>query len=329
VRQPEVAARLATLVAALLLAAPVILTARSALVATAFVLEFLSGGRVPALTAITPEPVAGALNLTTDRYRPAGFAAGAPLVLVHGLALDGKNDPRLRQAARWLARAGFDVLVPTIPGLTRGRLRPDDALPVVAALAARPERARLVSVSVGAAPAFLAAVDPAVRDRVGLVAALGGYASALELVRFHLTGEYAWRDLRGRVPRDPAFSRAIIDANADLAEPAVRQALATGDAARIEAALAALPPSTRELITRLSPEQVVREIRAPIVLVHGRDDPTVPYTESLRLAAARPEGTRVVLVGGIGHVEGVAGRLAGAADAARLVGVVYRLVAAD
>jgi pimeloyl-ACP methyl ester carboxylesterase len=327
VRQPQVTTRLSLLAGALVLAAPVAGAARALVLALAFLLEFLSDGALPTLTTLTPEPLAGALNLTTDRYRPSGLATSAPLVLVHGLALDGKNDPRLRQAARLLARVGFDVAVPTIPGLTRARLRPDDALPVIAALAARPGRPRLVSVSVGAAPAFLAAADPSVRDRVHLVLALGGYASALELIRFHLTGEYAWGTLHGRVALNPTVTRVIIDANAELADPSLRQALAAGDPARVDSALAALPRTTRELIATLSPERVVGEVRAPIVLVHGRDDPAVPYTESLRLAAARPTHTRVVLVGAIGHVEGGAGGLAGVADLVRLLGAVYALVA--
>ena len=37
---------------------------------------------------------------------------------------------------------------------------------------------------------------------------------------------------------------------------------------------------------------------------HGRSDRAVPYTESLRLAAARPERTALVLVGVVEHVEG-------------------------
>lgn len=328
-RQPQVAAHLTTLAAALVLVAPVAQAARALLVSLAFLAEFLSDGAVPTLTALTPEPLAGSLDAATDRYRPAALSAGAPLVLVHGLAPDGKDDPRLRQAARLLARAGFDVAVPTIPGLTHGRLRPEDARPVIAALASRPGRARIVSVSVGAAPAFLAAADPAVRERVRLVLALGGYASALELIRFQLTGEYAWDGVRGRVPRDPALARDVIEANAELADLDVRAALAAGDAARVEAAIAALPVATRELIERLSPERVVRDIRAPIVLVHGRDDRAVPYTESLRLAAARPEQTRVVLVGAIGHVEGATGRLGAVADLVRLLGAVYALVAVD
>jgi pimeloyl-ACP methyl ester carboxylesterase len=329
VRQPQVAARLLTFVAALVLAAPVVVATRALVLSVAFLLEFLSDGAVPALTTLTPPPLAGALDADTDRYRPAGLAAGAPLVLVHGLTPDGKDDPRLRRAARLLARAGFDVAVPTIPGLTRGRLRPDDARPVIAALASCSGPARLVSVSVGAAPAFLAAADPAVGGRVRMLVALGAHASALELIRFHLTGEYSWNAVRGRVAHDPGLTRALIEANAELADPALRQALATGDAAHVDAAIAALPVRTRQLISQLSPERTVASIGAPIVLVHGRADRAVPYSESLRLAAARPSQTRVVLVGAIGHVEGAAAGPGGLADLVRLLGVVYELVALD
>jgi pimeloyl-ACP methyl ester carboxylesterase len=327
VRQPQVAARLLTLAAAFVVVAPVVFGgARALVLSAAFLLEFLSDGGVPALTALTPPPVVGALGAATDRYRPRGLASGAPLVLVHGLTSGGKDDPRLRRAAALLARVGFDVAVPTIPGLTRGRLRPDDARPVVEALRARSAPARLVSISVGAAPAFLAAADPAVAGRVHLLLALGPHASALELIRFHLTGEYGWGTVRGQAGRQPEeVTRALIEANAELADPTLRAALATGDTARVDAAIAALPPTTRALMAQLSPEQTVTAIRAPIVLVHGRADPAVPYSESLRLAAARPAQTRVVLVGAIGHVEGAAGR-SGGADLLRLLGVVYELL---
>ena len=324
-RQPQVAAALLTLAAALVLATPVVLAARALVVSAAFLAEFLTDGRVPALTRLTAPPVAGALDAGTDRYRPGGLAAGAPLVLVHGLTPQGKDDPRLQRAARLLARAGFDVAVPTIPGLTRGRLRPDDARPVMAALAARREPACLVSVSIGAAPAFLAAADSAVAGRVRMLLALGAHASALELIRYHLTGDDASGDAH-RAPPHPELAQALIEANAELADPALRAALATGDPASVEAAIVTLPPSTRSVMAQLSPAHVVALIRAPIVLVHGRDDAAVPYTESLRLAAARPADTRVVLVGAIGHVEGAAAGLGAAGDLVRLLGVVYGLV---
>jgi len=255
----------------------------------------------------------------------AGVAGGAPLVLVHGLTPHGKDDPRLQRAARLLARAGFDVAVPTIPGLTEGRLRPEDARPIIAALAAWPEPAHVVSVSVGAAAAFLAAADSAVAGRVRTLLALGPHASALELIRYHLTASDAAAGVRGP-PRHPELARILLEANADLADPALRAALATGDAARVDAALATLPAHTRTLLAQLSPAQTVRSIRAPIVLVHGRDDAAVPYSQSLRLAAARPARTRVVLVGAIAHVEGAAAGLRAAGDLVRLLGVVYGLV---
>jgi pimeloyl-ACP methyl ester carboxylesterase len=325
VRQPQVAAALLALAAALVLAAPVAVAARALVLSAAFLTEFLTDGDVPALTTLTAPPVAEALDAGTDRYRPGGLAAGAPLVLVHGLTPQGKDDPRLQRAARLLARAGFDVAVPTIPGLTRGRLRPDDARPVMAALASRREPARLVSVSIGAAPAFLAAADSAVAGRVRMLLALGAHASALELIRHHLTGADASGAAR-RAPPHPELARALIEANAELADPALRAALATGDPASVEAAIATLPPSTRSLMAQLSPAHTVALIRAPIVLVHGRNDAAVPYTESLRLAAARPAHTRVVLVGAIGHVEGAAAGLGAAGDLVRLLGVVYGLV---
>jgi pimeloyl-ACP methyl ester carboxylesterase len=307
VRQPEVARLLALGLAAALLAVPVARAAADLTIASVFLVEFLSSGHYRPLSALTGAPrreplaVAGAV---VDRW---GGRGGVPLVLVHGYAPAGKDEPRVREAAALLARAGFDVAVPTIPGLTRGRLRPDDAQPVLATLAARAEPTVIVAVSVGAGPALLAAADPAVRDRARVVLSLGGYASAPELVRYFLTGEYAWKDIRGRVVHDPAMVRWFVEANADLLDTSAQAALA--DPARAATVLAAPPPHVAQLLARLSPERVATEIHARLVLVHGVDDRAVPYTESLRLAAARPDDTRVVLVHLVEHVEGTRARI--------------------
>jgi pimeloyl-ACP methyl ester carboxylesterase len=263
--------------------------------------------------------VAGA---AVDRWVSAGRV---PLVLVHGYSPEGKDEPRVQHAAELLARAGFDVAVPTIPGLTRGRLRPEDVEPVVATLAARAAPTAMIAVSVGSGPALLAAADPRVRDRVSVVLSLGGYASAPEVLRFFLTGDYGWGNVRGHVTHPPEVVRAFVEANADLLDPAARDVL--GDPARAAAALAHPPPAVAELLARLSPERVVRQIPARLVLVHGVDDPAVPYTESLRLAAARPERTKLVLVHLLGHVEGARGGtwLAAVRELGALVLVVYGL----
>jgi dipeptidyl aminopeptidase/acylaminoacyl peptidase len=78
------------------------------------------------------------------------------------------------------------------------------------------------------------------------------------------------------------------------------------------------------LLEALSPARVISDLRAPLVLVHGREDPAVPFTESLRLAAAaRATGrpVRMAIVGAVAHVE--AGRLAELGDLARLWAAFY------
>ena len=302
-REPEVARRSLLAFLAALLALPLLLRAGWPIVVSgAFLVEFLSDGRVPALTPITPEPAVAALaipGVAADLYRGAecasagrGPATGGAwqarpcsLVLVHGLAPEGKGDPRLRRAARLLARTGFAVAVPTIEGLTRLRLGPEDVETIVATVSAMPPPVRLIGISVGAGPALLAAADARVRDRIALVLSLGGYASAFELARFYVTG-------------NPALARRFAEANPDLMDATARHALATGD-------MAGLSPDLRRWLAALSPERVVGRIRGQLLIVHGRDDPLVPYTESLRLAAAaRALRPRVAIVGVIAHVEG-------------------------
>lgn len=295
------------------------------MVTTAFLAEFLSGGRYPVLSRLTAPP--SRRQTTVEGVAIETFAArrGRPaLVLVHGFAPEGNRDRRLQAAAALLARTGFAVIVPTIPGLTRARLRPTDVEPVVTALTIRPGPVTLVAVSLGAGPALLAAVDPRARDRVATVVVLGGYASGRELVRYFLTGEYAFGDRRGRTIHDPALVRAFIEANADLLDGRLRRALEGGDPGAAEAALRVLTP----LLDSLSPERVASRIPGRLILIHGRGDLAVPYTETLRLAAARPRDTTAVVVGVIGHVSGAdrAGVLVAAREMLALWGATYAII---
>jgi pimeloyl-ACP methyl ester carboxylesterase len=331
VRQPEVA-RLGLVLVALVLLVPLANAGRVMVLAGAFVAEFLGSPDLTPLSRLTLPPSRLAMAVPgaeVDRYVTRPVERATPLVLVHGLTPDGKDDARLTRAAELFARLGFDVAVPTIPGLTRLRMRPEDVRPIVATLAARRRSAVVVGVSVGAGLAMLAAADEAVRDRVSLVLSLGGYASAIELVRFHLTGEFSYGEARGRAAHDPAIVRAFVAANEDLLDPSAREALASMDRARVSRAIDELSPDVRRLLDALSPEQTVRRIRAPLILVHGRDDPVVPYSETLRLADARPRGTRVVLVEGLSHVERGSRPLLRLREAVALWSVIYRLAAAS
>ncbi len=330
--------------------------------ASRFLAEFLTEGRRPWLSTATRPPIRDALALSTGAtailWRPAGRSPHPGLVLVHGLTPEGKDDARLQWAAALLARGGFAVLVPELPELRAQRLRPQDATVVADALArlaahpdVRGQPLTVVGVSVGAQPALAAAAELRGRVPVRRVVSLGGYAEARELVRYFTTGHYAYGGTAGQVRFDPELARAFLTVNLDLVRDAsereavraglagrplpatagpearaVLAVLANRDPARVDALLAALPPETRALLDALSPARDVRRLGARLLLVHGADDPAIPFTESLRLAAAAdPARTRLVLVDLLAHVEGRAPAWRQAWDLAKLWSAVYEL----
>ncbi len=178
---------------AVLLALPFLAGFCTVLTSTAFVAEFLSEGRWRPLSSVTAAPSvrplparAPARPVPADLYTSPALIRRPALVSVHGLSPAGKDDPRLREAAGLLARAGWVVAVPTVDGLTTLRLRPQDAEAVVATVEALQAvgyaPVAVLGISLGAGPALLAAVDPRAASSVSAVLALGGYASAVEFL---------------------------------------------------------------------------------------------------------------------------------------------------
>lgn len=321
--------RFSWFVLAFLLCADVLAESFPLVQSSLFLVEFLGADGWSPLSAISAEPVKRSLpappgrTLSADLYLPRVGRRAPGLVLVHGLSPPGKDEPRLSRAARLLARAGWAVAVPTVDGLTRLRLRPEDASSVAAAVdglrSAHHVPVSILAVSLGGGPALLAATDDAVAPHVAAVLVLGGYASASELLRYTLTGAYRFEREAGRsVPNEEGIG-LFARANAELVDAAGRRLVDNRDPAAFDGLLAALPPATRELFAELSPEARIGRLRAPLFLVHGRDDPAVPFTESLRLlgatvTAGRP--ARVAIVGAVGHVE--PDRRATAGELARL-----------
>jgi dienelactone hydrolase len=320
---------------AALLVLPFFASAWTLILTTSFLAEFLGQGRWRPLSAMTREPLirtlpeflpasAGARPVPVDLYTRTGLRRAPGLVLVHGLAPEGKDDARLREAAALLARSGFTVAVPTVEGLTALRLRPEDADAVTAAVTALHSagyrRVAVLGISLGAGPALLAASDPTVASGLSAVLALGGYAQAVELLRYTLTGAYAFGEVAGRAPGvlEPAIAQ-FARANSELMDEAGRRLVDNRDPALVDQRVQALPKRTRDLLEALSPGRTIGSLRAPLFLIHGRQDPAVPFTESLRLeAAARAAGrpVRTAIVGAVGHVE--ADLRAGLADLLRL-----------
>ena len=325
----------ARLVLALLLSLPFFAGASSLIFTTSFLVEFLGQGRWRPLSALSHEPAVSPLPtppgpraVAVDLHTRPGLLRPPALVLVHGLAPEGKDDARLREAAGLLARSGWAVAVPTVDGLTTLRLRPEDASAVSVTVKALHDagyhRVAVLGISLGAGPALLAAAEPDVAAGVSAVLALGGYASAVELLSYTLTGAYAYGGVSGRHPVEEAAIAQFARANTELVDEAGRRLVENRDPANLDALVRALPRGTRDLLDALSPGRRLGGLRAPLFLIHGRQDPAVPFTESLRLeAAAREAGrpVRAAIVGAVGHVE--ADRRAGLTDLLQLWATFY------
>jgi hypothetical protein len=272
-------------------------------------------------------PVDG-LQMVADLYRPPS-PRGA-LLLVHGLSTAGRRHPELVRLARLLARHGRLVLVPQFEGLAGFRLSGREVAEVRAALRALALLSPSVGVagfSFGAGPALLAAAD--VPD-LTLTASFGGYADLRNVVVYLTTGkhEFGGRRYEQRAEEynrwkllallvgfvEDARDRGVLDtiAKRRLADPgddtsALERGLGADGRAilalvhnRHENAvgplLAALPPGARAALERLSPLAVVPRLPGRLLIAHGIEDASIPFTESLRLAeASQGRATAVIL----------------------------------
>jgi len=218
----------------------------------------------------------------------------------------------------------------------------------------------LAGISYAAGPAVLALLDAPTRRRVGLLAAIGGYHDTRAVVTFFTTGAYrgddedwrfgtpnAWgkwifaRANLDRIedPRDRGLigviaERKLGDEEADIADleaglgpegRAVLALLQNRDPDRVPALIEALPPAVKADLRALNlAEKDLASLSVPVLLLHGRDDPVIPATESMALAAALPPGTaRLYIVDNFAHVEV---RELGGRDAVTLWRAVYRLL---
>lgn len=302
------------------------------------VLEAIEHG--PARTElgrITPAPSRQRLA-EADLWLPGGGAAPrAALVLAPGFSPEGRDDPRLLPVAESLARAGFAVRVPELPGARRLTLDPADVAAMrraAAAEAAAGRRVALAGISFAAAPALLAGQD----GPTELVVTLGGFRSLEAAAVFAATGahrapgEAAWRqaapspfaagafllavapampDATDRLVLRLAATRRLDDPAAPLGDlaaqltPAGRAALALvaeRDPEAVPVRLAALPEPVRARLAALDPAGV--PLSTCTLVIHGLADPVVPWTQALALRVALPPGRAVVVtVPGFGHVE--------------------------
>ena len=224
-----------------------------------------------------------------------------------------------------------------------------------------PRPVGLVAISYAAGPALLAALEPETGRRVAFIGLIGGYHDMEAVTAFFTTGyfrgasEEDWRyrepnvygkwffvesnaprlaDQRDRTLLTEMARRKRADPAADVAELAgrlgpegrsVHALLENQDPERVPALIAQLPAAIREPLAALDlKRRDLSRLRAQVILIHGRDDPIIPVTESEALARALPASrTRLYIVDNLGHVALGPG---GLGDIFRLWEAAYRIL---
>ena len=197
----------------------------------------------------------------------------------------------------------------------------------------------VVAISVAAGPAIDAALEPATAKQLDFVLAIGGYYDMLTTLTFATTGYFhdgtqahrqepndygKWVFALSNVemlksPTDRGAIRAIArrklnDRGARVDELVARltpeaqalyRFLANTDPEQVQRLHAGLPPQVKAEIEALSlSNKDLSMIKAGVILLHGRDDTIIPYSESVALARALPPArTQLFLVRGLFHVD--------------------------
>jgi len=219
----------------------------------------------------------------------------------------------------------------------------------------------LVAISYAVGPAVIAALEPLLRARLRFLIGIGGYYDLEAVIAFFTTDRYRdspgspWRtrranaygkwvfvrsnaarldDLRDRVLLTGMAERKLRDLSAPIDDivpklgpqgRTVYALLANRDPDQVPALIAALPQGVRDEIAALDLKtRDLSGLRAEVILVHGRDDPIIPETESVALAAALPQGrAHLYLPDNLMHADFQAG---GGDDGLVLLPAAYRLL---
>jgi fermentation-respiration switch protein FrsA (DUF1100 family) len=193
-------------------------------------------------------------------------------------------------------------------------------------------RAGIGAFSFGAGPAILAALEEDLRQRVRFIFAVGAYHDLRRTIRYFTTGYF---ETAGRAqhlepsdyarlvfaytaldhvsdPDDRATLKAMLDAK--VASPgtdisglasglgpegqSVYRLLSNTDPDAVYELIDSLPQETRTLIDALTlTDKALRGLPARLILVHGKNDPLIPYSETLALReAVAPSEPRVFLI---------------------------------
>ena len=250
----------------------------------------------------------------------------------------------------------------------------DDVVRSFEYLASQPDvdddRVGLFGFSYAGGLAVLAAADPAIAEKVRFCFLLGTYYDLGNIVTFATTGCYRrdgeWARMEPRHTGKWTFLKNMLELVDDAGDRALLSRIAdarlagtTGDVSahadslgpeglrlytlmtnedpdRAQALIESLSPRILDYFDALSLPGNIDNVAATLIIVHGRDDNLMPYTESVLLAEHAPPGAvvRLRLLDSFQHVDltlntgsGPLGWIGTVAEAGRVFSVAYDLLA--
>jgi pimeloyl-ACP methyl ester carboxylesterase len=299
----------------------------------------------PTVEVVTREPrfadafVAGNPALVA---KPRGEGPWPALFFVNGVVTQGRELPEVRQLAEGLARAGHLVVVPDLPGLRQGEIRPEtvhETMEVARAVSelpdARGERIGLIGVSTGATLALLAVEEEDIAGRVSVVAGVAPYADVKTVLDIATTGYYRKDGKLVRYKADAYLSGVTTQSLVSTLPPSedretllakleevdrlrpefltdlrgmgaearsVAELLANEDPRRFDELYAGLPDGVRANLEELSPLAGDERLSVPVELISGPHDKYFPLSETYAIGRIAPRA-RVTVTEAFDHAE--------------------------
>ena len=257
----------------------------------------------------------------TDQPGAPGRAA---VLIFLGANAAGRDDKDVINLGNALARLGFVVMFHWSPTMAlRQNIDPDEIENLVWAfqyLASQDyvdrQRLGMGGFSVGASFALVAAADPRINGDIAFLNAFGPYYDARDLLlqvatrsRFYQDRREPWdpdrltmavitnelietlEDPRERALLEGLFLNGVQVSEQDLASlsfqaQGVRRLLEGTSPEEARLLYQSLPSGFRETMKQISPSTHIDNLKAPVMIIHDRNDRLVPSVESRRLERA-------------------------------------------
>lgn len=241
------------------------------------------------LGLLTRPPVTTSMGLNgkinADLVLPSRPGPHPAIIFAMGVKTSDQDRPIILKFAETMSRLGFAVLWPRLALLDEGQDLPEDPSTFVEAfryLEAHPQvdptRISYLGFSIGSSLSLVAACHPDLANKVRSVVFFGGFYD-VEAYLLAIAAGTPWQ------PAEDA-RKHFRDVLESTRAYSVLKVLDARSRAEAEVLLGAADPQELARLRRLSPAQVLQDLRAPVFILHDKGDTYVPYTESLALDRA-------------------------------------------